>query len=212
LPVVRPSTLQGVEALRQAILAQARGQAQDLLREAQREVEGLRQRAEEDAELIRREILETARLETSMDKQRRIAAARLEIHRHLLARREKHIADVFDTALKQLQELRHTKAYRNALRRLTAEAAAALAGGELRVSANREDLALLDDVFLEQISQGLKPKTTLTRGEILREIDGGVIVETPDGRIRYDNTFSGRLERMRGDLRTEVYRILTRSA
>ncbi len=38
---------------------------------------------------------------------------------------------------------------------------------------------------------------------------GGVVLSTPDGAVRFDNTFEARLERMKPTLRKEVASILT---
>jgi V/A-type H+-transporting ATPase subunit E len=40
---------------------------------------------------------------------------------------------------------------------------------------------------------------------------GGIILTSPDGSVRFDNTFEARLERMRPDLRKGVAEILTGS-
>jgi V/A-type H+-transporting ATPase subunit E len=211
LPVVRESQAQGVDALRQAILNQARGQARDLLRAAQAVVESVREQAEEEAASTKQEILDRARRETALEKQRHIAAARLEVHRNLLTQREEQIAGVFSAAREQLAELRRSDDYAGVLHCLIVEAAGELGGGELVVSAAEPETRLLEEAFLAEIAQDLEPETTLRPGEVLQDTGGGVLVETADGRLRYDNTFNGRFARSQDQLRSEVYRILTTS-
>jgi V/A-type H+-transporting ATPase subunit E len=211
LPVARESQVQGVDALRQAILNQARSQARDLLRSAQAVVQSVRQQAEEEAETTRQEIVGRARRETALEKQRLISAARLEVRRRLLAQREEHIATVLSAAREQLAELRRSPDYAGVLRHLIVEAASALGGGELVASGGEPETALLKESLLAEIASELERETTLRRGELLRDTTGGILVERADGRMRYDNTFDGRLARSRDQLRSEVYRILTTS-
>jgi V/A-type H+-transporting ATPase subunit E len=200
---------QGVEALHAAILNQARRQARELLHEAQLEVEAIQHQAEQEAEAIGQEILARARRETALEKQRRVAAARLEFHRKQLIRREEQIAAVFAEAGKRLEGLHHSPIYPEILRRLIIQAAAALGRGELIVSANREDAHLLNDDFLAGMARELEQGTTLVPGDRFLDADAGIVVERANGRVRYDNTFSGRLERSRDLLRAAAYRILT---
>ena len=55
----------------------------------------------------------------------------------------------------------------------------------------------------------LDSKVTLNQDAI--ETIGGVVMTTPDGSVRFDNTFEARLERMKPALRKEVAAILTGS-
>ena len=204
----RKSIAEGIRALRREILSKARRQAEALIEEAKEEGEVARRQAEEKAQAIREEILREAQEEAASIKQRIVSTAQLEAQRMLLAKREELISQVFAEARKRLAELRRSDAYPHILRRLILEAAAGLGGGELIVWANEEDMALLSDDFLAQVAQRLDPETTLRRGESPVDIDGGVIVERADGRMRFDNSFAARLERLRDELRSQVYRIL----
>jgi V/A-type H+-transporting ATPase subunit E len=211
-PIAGESGVQAIDALRQAILNQARQQARQLLREAQSEVQGVERRAREKAEEIRQEILVQGRHETTLEKQRQISAARLEVHREELSRREDQITGVFAAANERLEQVRHSDAYPQILQRLTVEAAAALGGGELRVAANREDAELLTGGFLARAARELEEESSLTRRPGFLEARAGVLVETADGHMRFDNTFDARLDRFRDQLRARVYGILTGSA
>lgn len=205
----RKSIAEGIRALRQEILSKAQRQAEALLEEAKEEREAARRQAEKRAQAIREEILDEARKEATLTKQRIISAARLEAQRMLLAKREELISRVFAEVRNRLAELRRSDAYPDILRRLILEAAASLGGGELIVWANEEDMALLSDQFLAQVAQELDPGTTFRRGKSPVDIDGGVIVGRADGRMRYDNSFAARLERWKDELRSQVHRILT---
>jgi len=54
---------------------------------------------------------------------------------------------------------------------------------------------------------GSKAKISLDEKPI--ETIGGVVLTTPDGSVRFDNTFEARLERMRPNLRRDVAAVLT---
>ncbi len=61
------------------------------------------------------------------------------------------------------------------------------------------------DGVLDEISKGMKARLQL--GEPL-EKGTGVMVETSDGHLQYDNTLETRLNRMQGGLRSTVYHLL----
>ena len=204
----RKTAAEGIRALRREILSKARRQAEALIEEAKEEGEVARRQAEEKAQAIREEILREAQEEAASIKQRIVSTAQLEAQRMLLAKREELISQVFAEAQKRLAELRRSDAYPDVLRRLILEAAAGLGNGELIVWANEEDMAMLNDDFLTRVARELDPETRLRRGDSPVDIDGGVIVERADGRMRYDNSFAARLERLKDELRSQVYRIL----
>jgi len=204
----RKTAAEGIRALRREILSKARRQAEVLIEEAKEEGEVARRQAEEKAQAIREEILREAQEEAASIKQRIVSTAQLEAQRMLLAKREELISQVFAEAQKRLAELRRSDAYPDVLRRLILEAAAGLGNGELIVWANEEDMAMLNDDFLTRVARELDPETRLRRGDSPVDIDGGVIVERADGRMRYDNSFGARLERLKDELRSQVYRIL----
>ena len=73
---------------------------------------------------------------------------------------------------------------------------------------------MIDDLSIASHSRGISvtlptdsTTVTLTLGDRL-ETGTGIILATPDGRRRYDNTFETRLARMEDGLRTAVYHIL----
>jgi V/A-type H+-transporting ATPase subunit E len=208
---------QGVQALRQAILSQAREQARNELAAAQRMVESMRQRAAEEAHEASERILESARREIDRERHRLVAAAELEKHREMLRRREGHVAQVFAQVKPRLRALAESAEYGGLLRTLICEAIAALGteGGDLVVSANERDIALLEEGLLSEIASrvgeacGLDAEVSLRLGSPLPGVDGGVLVERADGRLRYDNTFAGRFGRSESSLRAAVYEILS---
>ncbi|HWT79891.1 MAG TPA: V-type ATP synthase subunit E, partial [Candidatus Methylomirabilis sp.] len=64
---------------------------------------------------------------------------------------------------------------------------------------------LLSGALLEDISKEMK--TELALGNPLEQ-GTGVMVETEDGHLKFDNTLETRLNRLQGGLRSSVYRIL----
>jgi V/A-type H+-transporting ATPase subunit E len=208
LSVTTESQARGAEALRQAILDEARGQARDLIRQAQSVAESEEAMAREEAEQARQDIVERAQREAAQEKQRAISGAQLDVHRQMLARREQQIGDVLQAAGERLEELRRSDRYGAVLHHLIVEAARAMGGGQLRVSADGQDMPLLDDEFLRQVARDLE-NTSLERGEPLPHSGGGILLASADGTLRYDNTFDGRLARSRDGLRNDVHRFLS---
>ncbi len=180
---------------RQRIISAALAQAQELHEQAEAESTAERDRIQETAEAkalrIRREAVGSAGLEARALKVRR---------------RESLLQHVFDETLEHLSNPSDLEDYRTIVEGLVAEASEHLGGLDVvKVSGDKETLALLDQSFLNHLSELVGYQVEV--GEPLLE-GTGIILESPDGRLRYDNTFQTRLNRMRSALRTSVYRIL----
>jgi vacuolar-type H+-ATPase subunit E/Vma4 len=95
--------------------------------------------------------------------------------------------------------------YEQIARRLVCEAVERLGADEVIVHADAATRKVLSDEVLAEMEKELSVR--LKAGEPLAQ-SSGVVIETPDGHRRYDNTFETRLARMHDTLRTPVYHIL----
>jgi len=104
----------------------------------------------------------------------------------------------------QLNEFQAIPEAGGILRGLIEEAVRALPPGPLRVRAPQGYAQLLDEEALTRIC---RDQCTL-QFEVDAVPGGGVIVETIDGRLRFDNSFGERLRRKRHEVRRLLGQIL----
>jgi vacuolar-type H+-ATPase subunit E/Vma4 len=197
----------GVEAaLERAIKEQARKEARRILVDAQAQVERIRGQAQARADAEREAILRQAREEDQALRSHATAAARLGAHTLKLKRRELLLERVFDVVRQRLASAPDWPDFEQILHRLLREAVHSLGASEaLVLHADERTRQLLDEGTLANLAHELGVR--LRMGAPLPQ-GTGIVLETPDGHRRYDNTLEHRLARMRETLRTPVYHIL----
>ena len=195
-----------VDRLRETIMTEAKRDRQRILSTAQGQVDEIREQAESDATSERDRIVETAEVKAARIKREAVGSAGLEARAFKTRRRESLIQCVFDEALERLANPSELEDYKSVVEGLVAEASEHLGGLDVvKVSGDKATLDLMDREFLDNLGEVIGYHIEV--GEPLLE-GTGIILESPDGRLRYDNTFQTRLSRMRSALRASVYRIL----
>jgi V/A-type H+-transporting ATPase subunit E len=196
---------ESIQALSRAAQAEARAEAEKVLADARARAEAIRQRAGDEAAAARAEILERAAEEAQRIRSQAIATAQLKARTMQLDRREKLLDAVFAAARERLPGIRQWTDYDQIALFLLKEAVAHLGADAACIRGDEHTQALLTDRVLADVSKELGVKLQL--GEPLKR-GTGVVVETMDGRRRYDNTLEARLERMQSGLRARVHRLL----
>jgi len=155
----------------------------------------------ETAEAVAK-ILETGEKQAESAKRQIIGAAELDSRNAQLKSLERAVNEAFDMATKQISS-ESGASQEKALALLIQEG--------LDVIGPRATLlcAAKDRRVVSSAIRKIGGKAKLSLGD--EEIDtmGGVVLATPDGSVRFDNTFEARLERMRPTLRKDVAAILT---
>jgi len=146
-------------------------------------------------------ILETSEKQAESVKRQIIGAAELEVRNAQLRSLEKVVNEAFDLATKQVSQ-ESGASREKALASLIQEGLDVI-GPRAKVSCASKDRLAVSSVIRKF---GSKAKISLDDSEV--ETMGGVILTTPDGTVRFDNTFEARLERMRPTLRKAVAGIL----
>ncbi len=194
-----------IQALKRAIIGDAREEADQMLADAQAKAEDIRAQAQAQANARRDEILQRARQEAEALHSHAAAAAQLEAQTLRLKRREQLLERVFAEARRQLASAPQWPDYEQIARRLVHEAVERLGADEVLVRADEGTQRVLGDKMLadlrKELGVDLRIGAPLTRGT-------GLVLETPDGHRRYDNTLETRLARMQDGLRAPVYHIL----
>jgi V/A-type H+-transporting ATPase subunit E len=162
-------------------------------------------------EAVRREtegavakILETGAKQAESVKRQIIGAAELEARNAQLRSLERAVNETFGLSTQQIAE---------ASRALYQEAMVGLIQEGLDVIGRRARVrcASKDRKVVSFAIRRLRTKAKVSLDKETIETAGGVVLTTPDGSVRFDNTFEARLERMRPTLRKEVAAILTSS-
>ncbi len=194
-----------LERLSQAVLSEARTEAEQTMSEARAKADAIRRQAKDEAAAQQKAILERATQEAERIRRQAQATAEIQARMLRLERREKLLQSVFETACRQLPTVQQWKDYDQIAFRLLREALVHLGASTAQVSADAATNRLLTEAALEAIARELKVKLQLKE-----PLAGGtgVIVQTEDGRMHYDNTLGTRLDRIQNTLRTAVYHIL----
>jgi len=194
-----------IDTLARAILRDAHDEAEQIQSDGLAKAEAIRQKAQEQADAERKEILESARREAERLRGQVIASAQLKSRTLQLEHREKLLERVFKGAGERLGSLQKRSDYPKIVEHLLREAVEQLNATEATIRADEATQKVLNGGVLSALSKELNFKGTL--GETLEE-GTGLIVETADGHLHYDNTLETRLGRLKNSLRSPVHQVL----
>ncbi|MCD6487700.1 MAG: V-type ATP synthase subunit E [Desulfurococcales archaeon] len=193
------STGTELETLRRSILEETRKKAEEILEEARRKAEAFIENAEKSwkkrYEDEYRKYIENARQEANTI----IADAKRQAKLIVAKAKYDSITMVVDKVRELIAE-RQGFDLKKSLESLLDEALDNVLHGEkLTIYINPIDKDVMEGILKEK---GLKYSIILDNN-----IDGGIIIETPDG-IRIDNTYNTRLERVLGSELNKIAKIL----
>lgn len=191
---------QHTEKLEGLLAAQAMALADQHLRKAQEASEQIRQ--ELQARLRKLEEGEERRYQLEAEQLCRqlIQAARLRMAGEDDRLRWALVEGVLQEVRKRLEGLvQDTPRYHQVLQGYLAEAAQAMPEGELVAELNPRDLDALRPQWARIAAQAA-PGRKVELAPLSDHASGGMRVRSADGRLRVDNTFEGRLERMQDEV------------
>ena len=194
-----------IQVLARAIKGEANEEAQHILADAQSRADAIRQQGRVQVEAERKDILQRSQREAENIQSNALATAQLEAQTLKLERRERLLHDIFNAARQQLSSAPQWPDYEQIARRLVREAVVHLHAAEAVVRADTDTRRILSDQALSELGKELD--IHLQAGQPLAD-STGVVLKTPDGHRRYDNTLQTKLSRMQESMRTTVYRIL----
>lgn len=198
-----------VQVLERTIMEIAQQEVQAILDEARAKADSLKKQAEIKAETESDHILAEAQHTAKEFLSQAVAKAQLEAQMLKLQRREHVLMRTFDEARQRLTTIPQRPDYTGIVRRLISEAATYMGDEAFIVQADAATDRVLDDAFLADLAAQLN--VHLERGPHLEE-GTGIVLTTPDGHRRYDNTLGTRLTRVQDNVRTAVFHILAGEA
>jgi vacuolar-type H+-ATPase subunit E/Vma4 len=196
---------ENIENLSRVVNREAKAEADRVLAEAKSKSESILRHARKQAVEERDEILDQARQEVKQLREQAISTNRMKARTMELDYREKLLENVFVESLQQVPSIQKWTDYPQLAQQLIQEAVEMLKSDILLVRVDKKTRDFITDPILTALSKELHVK--LSFGKPLDE-GIGVIVETADGHLIYDNTLETRLIRVQNSLRSPVYHIL----
>ncbi|RLE53069.1 MAG: hypothetical protein DRJ33_02050 [Candidatus Methanomethylicota archaeon] len=196
-------SLEGLSAIVEEIVNDVKSSISKVLNEAeQRGLQTLND-AKERAKNIFEEHLNTAKLKAETEKRKIISSAEVEARIGILQARDEIIKRVFNEALIKLKEYVKTDEYYDkCLPRLISEGAKYIKCEKVILHLNKNDMKKFNEQLLRKLSSDIGIDITLSNKPIA--CVGGVIVESPDGKLSYDNTFEKILRELEPKLRVKL--------
>ena len=189
-----------VGALEQAIRERAQALADEHLAQAERARQRIHRDSEERLRLLEERETLLAQSRAEREYRRRVQAAEIRMQAELDRLRWGLVEGVMDGLRQRLEDLRRDDdRYLPLFRAYLAEAAAALERDELEARVSDQDHARIRKHWEDIVAEAAGGKDIVLSDEPCA-CGGGVLVRSRDGRISVDNTFEGRMERMRDEL------------
>ena len=179
--------------------------------EAMADLEGGRTEAIGKIESVRKstaeavaKIVETGDKQAESIRRQILGAAELEARNAQLRALERAVNEAFEGATGKISNSSGSS-YERAIAELIQEGVEVI-GPKAKVQCASKDRRVVSSAIKK-----FEGKAKLTMDEEPLETIGGVVLTTPDGTVRFDNTFEARLERMKPILRKEVATLITSS-
>lgn len=195
-----------VEALERAILARAERLASEFRERGGRSRDNILREAAERLRLREEREESIAKSLGERTFRQRVQASELKMQTHLDRVRWNLVENVERALAGRMRSfIADEAAYSAWIDRLILAAAALIESPAIVVSANAQDQRQLHARW-EQIAQSLPAGKTAELAPADESLDvlGGILVSSQDGRIRIDQTFEGRLERLRPKIQQTI--------
>jgi len=195
------------DVLTDEILSDARRRAERTVKRAEREGKKTVDAAVKRAEAVRDRLLEVAQRRLDRDEQVFASSLALEERMRKLKTQGALLDEVFAKAAERLEAGGDFDGA-DLVRKLTVEAVLAMTGDAFVLRLAGTDLPAMRTTLPTEAAEAVKRtssrEVTLTCADESADIAGGVIVESADGAQHFDNSFTGRLARLKDKLRFEV--------
>ncbi|HOX39982.1 MAG TPA: hypothetical protein PL033_18520 [Candidatus Brocadiia bacterium] len=194
------------KALSEEILSSARKQAERAVKRAERQAASTEKGARQQAGEFVEQALTVVRARMEFERRKSDALTEIEASRLLLATREAAVQDVFDAALKRAESLSDDELAETASF-LAEEAVGGVPSDDVIILLPAGWLSRLGEAGARSLADGVVARGLAAKAEVKGgDVPGGqgLVVVSTDGRLRYDNSLSHRLGRMRSILRSRV--------
>jgi len=192
-----------VDQLESAILARAHSLAQEYRKRAERSRDNILREAAERLHLREEREVLLAKALSERAYRRKVQASELKLHKQMDLLRWNLVQGVMEHLAERMQQLaQDEETYLPLLQAYIAEGAEAIERQELVAEVNSTDLKRLQPRWEEFLRTATTKAVRLGPDPI--DSLGGVLIRSTDNRIRLDNTFEGRLERLHDQLHQQI--------
>jgi len=207
----------GVDKIIAHIEAEAAEEISETLLKARAEADSITKAAQEKAERETERVASNGKRVASLEGQKRIAEARINVRRKRMDSQEEAIVASFEAAKKALEELAEkgkldNLKYKDIMFNLIVSASEILAGNKLELVFNQRDSKTFNKEMLSEARESVKKRTgreisLSLSGETIQCL-GGVVVRDLEKQVEVDNTLETKLNQLKESLRVDVAKIL----
>lgn len=194
-----------LEDILRKIEEDAKREADKILSEARERAEEILQTAKLEAKQTKENLLKEAHREAQTHKSRLISMAQLDMRKEILQEKQNLIDQAFQKALKRLTEMEDEE-YRELIREMLK---GVVEHGDEEIILSERDKSRISQGFIQALNKELESEGKLGKLTIAEEtgdFSGGFILRR--GKIELNNSFDALLQSAKGEMRTELSRIL----
>jgi V/A-type H+-transporting ATPase subunit E len=207
----------GVDKMISHIEAEAEKEISETLLKARKEADTITKAAQEKAKRETERVLSDGKRVASLEGQKIIAEARINVRRKRMDSQEEAIVASFDAAKKALEELaekgkRDNLTYKDLMFNLIVSASEIVAGNKLELVFNQRDSKTFNKEMLREARESVKKRTgreiSLSLTDDTIQCLGGVVVRDLEKQVEVHNTLETKLNQLKENLRVDVAKIL----
>jgi V/A-type H+/Na+-transporting ATPase subunit E len=196
---------ENIERLSRDIIQQAESEAAQILSEAKSKGEQIKQHAQEVAAAERVRILNQAKRDSERIRSQAIATTQLKARTMQLESRENLLKGVFSASLEKISTVQQWNDYETIVEKLAQEAIEQIGAEKIVIHSDKFTNKILAESILKKNKPEFGEKIQL--GDLLQK-GTGLVAETSNGHLTYDNTLETRMQKLENELRAPVYHLL----
>ena len=192
---------ESLEKLHNRILSDARLKAAGIVEQAEEKSKQILEEAKAQAQRDANDILSRASLEAESIR-RNILSSRIRTNRlRILDEKNKIVQSVLRSVEQRLSDIAGTDQFESTLKRLALEAVEAVGTSNALVKVSFRNA---EKKSLQSLGQSLPKGTKLLAADTPIDDLGGVVVNDPEGKTIFNNSFKARIERLDNQLLTTI--------
>jgi len=204
-----------VAKITEKIEAKASKQIQEILKKQEEAINQIKKETEEKIKELRERILKEAKNKAEGIFQRERSKYELEYKLKLSKFRDELVETVIEKAKDEIKKQLETERYIKSLEDLIISAAITLKEPELVIYVREDDKKKLSTSFLNKIKEKIKNEynldVKLSVADKFINCLGGVVIETPDGKLKINNTYDAKLERQINEIRNKIASLIVQA-
>jgi vacuolar-type H+-ATPase subunit E/Vma4 len=199
-------------ALISGIEADAHTEEQEIIKEAENQAAEKRKYTDQKVESLLNDAHKEAQQQAEAVKKKMLSDVKLELKRRSMRIRDTVMRDIMDRVEKKLNSMSGGAGYRTVLINWITEAAIGLGAESAKINASQEELALINDQMISEVSEKIRAKTgkeiTLQLSDKPPLKSQGIVLEAADGRTAFNNQVRTRILRKEREIRMAIYNAL----